>query len=411
MKNIAKTSKHCGLFIALCLFQKFATALPQLSQHQAMFTQSDANVVNRTNASFFIVSQTPSAMSINNDTHRTVSDRLFSHGRNDESAKLSNVAYQPKTDIAPPTISKKDTHDKTGINEDTHAKSLKVDSDNKEDTHTKSLNVNSEEKAAVQSEKLTQVPYAALGVLPMREHDEQFSYGAEALQRVYVWHGRDALDTSLSGKALVFVHGGCWLNAYGYEHAKGLYSALANLGMGVYVIEYRRVGDEGGGWPGSLNDVVNAINISLERITLQGDYSETFIAGHSAGGHLALLATQQMPQQLARYGVKHVIGLAAITDIRSYALGTNSCQTATESFMKTTPAENPDAYNNASPNATLIQTPVVLLQGDADSIVPVQHATMAGAEKRIINNGGHFDWLHPESTSFDALLEVIGEHD
>ena len=395
MKNIAKTSKHCGLFIALCLFQKFATALPQLSQHQAMFTQSDANVVNRTNASF-TVSQTPSAMSINNDTHRTVSNRLFSHGRNDESAKLSNVAYQTNADIAPPTISKKDTHDKTGV---------------KEDTHAKSLNVNSEEKTAVQNEKLTQVPYAALGVLPMREHDEQFSYGAEALQRVYVWHGRDALDTSLNGKAMVFVHGGCWLNAYGYEHAKGLYSALANLGMGVYAIEYRRVGDEGGGWPGSLNDVVNAINISLERITLQGDYSETFIAGHSAGGHLVLLATQQMPQQLARYGVKKVIGLAAITDIRSYALGTNSCQTATESFMKTTPAENPDAYNNASPNATLIHTPVVLLQGDADSIVPVQHATMAGAEKRIINNGGHFDWLHPESTSFDALLEVIGEHD
>lgn len=396
MKNIAKTSKHCGLFIALCLFQKFATALLQLSHNQAMFTQSDANVVNRTNASSFIVSQTPSAMSINNDTHHTVSNRLFSHGINDEPAKLSNVAYQTNADIAPPTLSKKDTHDKTGL---------------KEDTHTKSLDVNSEKKAAVQNEKLTQVPYAALGVLPMQVHDEQFSYGAEALQRVYVWHGRDALDTSLSGKAMVFVHGGCWLNAYGYEHAKGLYSALANLGMGVYVIEYRRVGDEGGGWPGSLNDVVNAINISLERITLQGDYSETFIAGHSAGGHLALLATQQMPQQLSRYGVKQVIGLAAITDIRSYALGTNSCQTATESFMKTTPAENPDAYNNASPNATLIRTPVVLLQGDADSIVPVQHATMSGAEKRIINNGGHFDWLHPESTSFDALLEVIGEHD
>ena len=396
MKNTAKTFKYWGLLTALCLFQKFATALPQLSQHQVIFTQSDANVVNRTNASFFTVSQTPSAMSINNDTHRTVSNSLFSHGSNDESAMLSNVSYQTNAGTAPPTISKKDTHDKI---------------DGKEDTHAKSLNVNNEEKAAVQNEKLTQVPYAALGVLPMREHDEQFSYGAEALQRVYVWHGRDALDTSLSGKAMVFVHGGCWLNAYGYEHAKGLYSALANLGMGVYVIEYRRVGDEGGGWPGSLNDVVSAINTSLERITLQGDYSETFIAGHSAGGHLALLATQQMPQQLARYGVKQVVGLAAITDVRSYAHGTNSCQTATEAFMKTTPTENPDAYNNASPNATLIHTPVVLLQGDADSIVPVQHATMAGAEKRIINNGGHFDWLHPESTSFDALLEVISEHD
>ena len=51
------------------------------------------------------------------------------------------------------------------------------------------------------------------------------------------------------------------------------------------------------------------------------------------------------------------------------------------------------------------------MQGDADSIVPKLHATMADAKQKIITNGGHFDWLHPDSTSFDALLEVIGEHD
>ena len=33
------------------------------------------------------------------------------------------------------------------------------------------------------------------------------------------------------------------------------------------------------------------------------------------------------------------------------------------------------------------------------------------AKNRIITNGGHFDWLHPDSSSFDALLEVLGEHD
>ena len=396
MKSIAKTSKHLGLSIALCIVQKSAIALPQISPHQPMVTQSDVNVANLADIPSFTISQTLPAMSFYHDTHRTVSNRLFSHSRNDASVKLSNVAYHTNADSRPSAFSTKDIHDKANY---------------KEDTHAKNLNVKNDETAVNHSEKLTQVPYAALGVLPIREHDEQFTYGSETLQRVYVWHRRNGLDTSLSGKAMVFVHGGCWLNAYGYEHAKGMYSALADLGMGVYVMEYRRVGDEGGGWPGSLDDVVNAINTSLERITLQGDYSEIFIAGHSAGGHLALLAAQRMSEQLARYKVQQVIGLASITDIRSYALGTNSCQAATEKFMKSEPLENPDAYQKATPSATLIHTPVVLLQGDADSIVPLQHATMAGAEKRIINNGGHFDWLHPESTSFDALLEVIGEHD
>ncbi|GFD94277.1 hypothetical protein KUL156_16430 [Alteromonas sp. KUL156] len=290
----------------------------------------------------------------------------------------------------------KDTHDKNNNNHDTHAKSIGDERN---------------EIAVNPSENLTQVPYGALGVLPMREHDEQFSYGSGPVQQVYVWHGRDKQAKTLGRKALVFVHGGCWLNAYGYEHAKGIYSALADLGMGVYVMEYRRVGDDGGGWPGSLIDVTNAINASLERIKVEGDYSQTYIAGHSAGGHLALLAAQQLSEHFPNYGVKKVLGLAAITDIQSYALGTNSCQTATEAFMKGKPTDNPDAYQNATPSAKHIDTPIILLQGDADSIVPVQHATMAGTEKRIIKNGGHFDWLHPESTSFDALLEVIGEHD
>ena len=296
------------------------------------------------------------------------------------------------------------------VSEDTHTNEEKKTSDN---THANSAHANSE-SSAIYPKKISQVPYSALGVLPTSEADEQFSYGDDPLQTIYTWHGRSSANAMYADKALIFIHGGCWLNAYGYEHAKGMYHALAELGMGVYVTEYRRVGDEGGGWPGSLDDVTQAISTALKRIENEGRYTNIYIAGHSAGGHLALLAAQRLSSSslnLSRADIKRIIGLAAITDIQSYAKGHNSCQSATAKFMNGTPEDVPTAYQRATPRPTHGSLPITLLQGDADSIVPARHAVLSGTNQKIIKNGGHFDWLHPESTSFDALLEVISEHD
>ena len=296
------------------------------------------------------------------------------------------------------------------VSEDTHTNEEKKTSD---DTHANSAHANSE-SSAIYPKKISQVPYSALGVLPTSEADEQFSYGDDPLQTIYTWHGRSSTNEMYADKALIFIHGGCWLNAYGYEHAKGMYHALAELGMGVYVTEYRRVGDEGGGWPGSLDDVTQAISTALKRIENEGRYTNIYIAGHSAGGHLALLAAQRLSSSslnLSRANIKRIIGLAAITDIQSYAMGHNSCQSATAKFMNGTPEDVPTAYQRATPRPTHGSLPITLLQGDADSIVPARHAVLSGTNQKIIKNGGHFDWLHPESTSFDALLEVISEHD
>nr|WP_283632325.1 alpha/beta hydrolase [Alteromonas macleodii] len=296
------------------------------------------------------------------------------------------------------------------VSEDTHTNEEKKTSD---DTHANSAHANSE-SSAIDPKKISQLPYSALGVLPTSEADEQLSYGDDPLQTIYTWHGRSSTNEMYADKALIFIHGGCWLNAYGYEHAKGMYHALAELGMGVYVTEYRRVGDEGGGWPGSLDDVTQAISTALKRIENEGRYTNIYIAGHSAGGHLALLAAQRLSSSslnLSRANIKRIIGLAAITDIQSYAMGHNSCQSATAKFMNGTPEDVPTAYQRATPRPTHGSLPITLLQGDADSIVPARHAVLSGTNQKIIKNGGHFDWLHPESTSFDALLEVISEHD
>jgi len=163
------------------------------------------------------------------------------------------------------------------VSEDIHTNEVKKTLD---DTHANSAHANSEWSAIY-----PKMPYSALGVLPTSEADEQFSYGDDPQQTIYSWHGRLAANEMYADKAFIFIHGGCWLNAYGYEHAKGMYHALAELGMGVYVTEYLRVGDEGGGWPGSLDDVTQAISTALKRIENEGRYTNIYIAGHSAGGH------------------------------------------------------------------------------------------------------------------------------
>ena len=340
-----------------------------------------------------------------NDTHasnrnyKDIHVRELDSGSNDTHSNLTSSIHTQVSSSALgvllTTSNYKDTHVSEGelsLNEASN------------DTHAKNY-----EKA--KSRMLTQVPYSALGVLPTREHDTQFSYGEDPLQTVYVWHGRDGAQSEVSEDAVIFVHGGCWLNAYGYDHAKGFYSALAELGMGVYVMEYRRVGDEGGGWPGSLNDVTSAMKASIDKIVATGKNRNIYVVGHSAGGHLGLLAAQQLSGSDWGKNIKQVIGLAAITNMQSYARGKNSCQTATPQFMGGMPSDKEFEYQAATPVATDIQPAVILLQGNEDSIVPEHHATMPGAKNRIITNGGHFDWLHPDSSSFDALLEVLGEHD
>ena len=267
----------------------------------------------------------------------------------------------------------------------------------------------------------TQVGYGELLSLETRPSDSTITYGDDPLQRVEVWRA-----TAPANTALVFIHGGCWLNAYDLNHAKGFYHALAEKGITTYAVEYRRTGDEGGGWPGSLHDVEAGITASLDDVARSNSKQTVVLAGHSAGGHLALLAVQSLgavspgtiKSDNANSGhanntnvqIQSVLGLAAITDVAKYATGTNSCQSATPAFMGGEPSTAESAYIAATPDSSKSDIPFHLLHGSSDSIVPVHHASLTGAASTIVPSGGHFDWLHPESTSFHALLEVINQH-
>ncbi len=225
-------------------------------------------------------------------------------------------------------------------------------------------------------------------------------YGDDALQfgQLYL----PTLQRETQPPLVVFIHGGCWLNKYDIGHSQAFSYALAQQGYAVWSLEYRRTGDTGGGWPGSFQDILQALQ-SLAALSTTVDTERVVIAGHSAGGHLALLAGSALRHQPH---IKGVIGLAAITDIQRYSAGDGGCQQAARQFLAINQTDSAKLLE-ANPINLVAHPITLLLQGDADKIVPLEQATDSGLAISVAAGVGHFDWIHPEAAAYKTLLSTL----
>ena len=148
---------------------------------------------------------------------------------------------------------------------------------------------------------------------------------------------------------VIVIHGGCWLAAYDLGHISSLAAAITAEGFATWSIEYRRIGDEGGGWPGTFVDVAAAAD---HLGVLGGDYpldlDRVVVVGHSAGGHLALwlaarhkLAADDPLRGSAALPVDGVLSLAGITDLASYASPTG-CGASVPGLLGGDPQDHAD---------------------------------------------------------------------
>jgi len=255
-----------------------------------------------------------------------------------------------------------------------------------------------------------------VAAMPSRPADHHITYGEAPEQ-----FGELRLPSGPgTHPVVVLIHGGCWRAEYDITHVAPLATALSDAGFAVWAIEYRRVGSPGGGWPGTFLDVGAAIDHLRTLATIHPlDLSRVVVAGHSAGGQLALWSAARgvlPPASAVAVSApllpRGVVSIAGITDLQMYAAPTG-CGSAVVPLLGGTVEEVADRYAQASPVQVVPSVPVQLIVGTADTIVPraqadaLLRAAGTRATLRTVEGAGHFDLIAPDREAWRALRDAV----
>ncbi len=263
------------------------------------------------------------------------------------------------------------------------------------------------------------------------------------------------LGVAAAGRApalILLLHGGFWRAAFDRTHLGPLASALAAESFAVCTPEFRRTGQPGGGWPGTFDDVALAVNQlpELVQAVLPGGASvgAIILAGHSAGGHLALWSAGRhrlAPDSRWRVGssasgasggsgasrgcdasgssgagvtgvVAGVVALAPVSDLAAcYEAGLD--HNAAGDLLGGGPAEQSQRYAMADPARLIpLGVPVRIVHGTADDRVPFEMSQSFAARDRaagdpvqldVLDEGGHFDVIDPLSAAWPVVLAAF----
>jgi len=268
--------------------------------------------------------------------------------------------------------------------------------------------------APLQSQFLTAREVVAL---PSPRADQRIPYGEGPLQfgelRIPPGPGPHPVA--------IVIHGGCWLSQYGIRHIGNLAAALTEIGFATWSIEYRRVGDPGGGWPGTFLDVAHGADHVTEladRYPL--DRSRIVAVGHSAGGQLALwlAARSRISRDSPLYAshavrIRGVLGLAAAADL-ALVRKDGSCDNVIDRLMGGSPEQVPDRYRQASPKEMVpLGVRQVLIMGRHDPWTRVadayfEAAKAAGDDVQRLEaaESAHFEMIVPTTTTWPQVREA-----
>lgn len=221
---------------------------------------------------------------------------------------------------------------------------------------------------------------------------------------------------------VVLVHGGYWSTEFALTIETAIARDLAERGAVVWNVEYRRVGEDGGGWPRTGNDVIAAISALdgpvryalPEDIAARADWSNVSVVGHSAGGQLAVWAVGRLGAKTKRTTIATVIAQAAALDLQA---GGRAARPSLRALMGASITEAPQLYAEASPvDQPPFPAHVVAIHGDLDQSLPaeisrdyVRRASAAGqsAELIIVPGEGHDVFVDPASQGHRETVRVL----
>ncbi|MEO6570344.1 MAG: alpha/beta hydrolase, partial [Ilumatobacteraceae bacterium] len=202
---------------------------------------------------------------------------------------------------------------------------------------------------------------------------ERIAYGADPRQFGELWMPV-GVETP---PVVVLIHGGFWSTPYDLTLMDPLAEDLVARGDVVWNVEYRRLGESGGGWPGTFDDVAGAIDhLDVVSRTHPIDLDRVVLVGHSAGGQLALWAAGRstLPAEAPGAGplVAPVlaIGQGPVVDLASAADRFLDGGTVID-LLGGTPRDVPERYTWATPSI-VGDVPLVAVVGSDDNVVPGQ---------------------------------------
>lgn len=259
--------------------------------------------------------------------------------------------------------------------------------------------------------------------LPSKPADARIAYGMDPLQ-----FGELRLPKGSGPFPLaVVIHGGCWVSQFAtLQNTAALADALRDAGIATWNVEYRRLDDPGGGWPGTFADVAAATD-HVREVAKQHpvDLRRVVTIGHSAGAHLALWAAARMrlAKDSALYGdnplpLRGAIALGGPGDLRDFhTYGAKICgSNVIEKLMGGGPDALPDRYAQGSPIELLpFGVRQVLIVGEADGVMPRASRDAYAAAARKVGDvaevlevpGGHFEVIAPTSSAWPAVRDKV----
>jgi acetyl esterase/lipase len=191
---------------------------------------------------------------------------------------------------------------------------------------------------------------------------------------------------------------------------------LARRGLAAWNVEYRRVGQEGGGWPGTFEDVAAAV----DRLAEVEDVDTTRVAtcGHSAGGHLALWLAARHRLAVGTGASPRVRPVAAVSqggvcDLEG-AWREELGHGAVEELLGPL-EEGSERLAETSPAAlSPLGVPQLLVHGSDDDVVPVSQSRALAerdplAQLLELEGADHFDVVDPGHHAWAAAAVWLVE--
>lgn len=262
-----------------------------------------------------------------------------------------------------------------------------------------------------------------VNALHSKPADHQLAYGKDPLQ-----FGELRLPTGKGPHPVaIIIHGGCWVSTFAdLKNTSAFADALRDLGIATWNIEYRRTDNQGGGWPGTFQDVANGADF-LKTIAPQYsfDLNRVIVIGQSAGGHLALwlAARHRLPKSSELYTeqairLQGVIVLGGVPDLKGFrSQGNKICNSdVIGALLGNSSAQIEQHYQEASPIELLpLGLPQFLIYGKDDQAVPAtfgaNYAKVAqkkGDKVKVITvpYAAHHEYLVPNSVTWPAIQSI-----